>query len=48
MKKMFVVLFAVMTLTACSSGINFEFATSQDHEKCLKETPSHSCDSQKD
>jgi len=47
MKKMVFMLFTVMTLTACHSGVNFEFATSQDNEKCLRETPSNSCGSQK-
>lgn len=43
MKNTMFALFTVVVLTACSSGINFEFATSQDKENCMKQNPSNSC-----
>lgn len=47
MKKLLFVLLTAMTLTACQSGIGFEFSTSQDDQACLKNTPSHNCDVKK-
>lgn len=47
MKKLFAIVFTVLTLSACHSGVNFEFATSQDNETCLKENPSHNCATEK-
>jgi len=47
MRKFIVVLFAAFTLTACHSGVNFEFATSQDNQECLKENPSNKCGPEK-
>lgn len=36
--------FCVSLLSGCHSGVNFEFATTQDNTQCLQENPSQNCD----
>lgn len=41
--KAVIVLSGLLLLGACQSGVNFEFATTQDHTECLRENPSQNC-----
>lgn len=43
MKHTIFALITVAFLTACSSGVNFEFSTSQDKENCMEQNPSNTC-----
>lgn len=48
MKKMLIAVCMSVALSACQSGVNFEFSTSQDNTECLKENPSQNCHPVKD